>query len=224
MPNPEPGLRERKKAMTRAAISDVATRLFIDRGFDAVTIADIADAAGVSAKTVFNYFGSKEELFLDRDAAMRDLIVDTVAGRAPGTTPTAALGALLAANCIIDREGWDAVEEPAVRGQFAAFLATWEATPALRARQLMGNELLAAALAAALSGEGAGEGPDDPAVRAFAAMLVSAIHLRQRTICEGLLGDVPGAEVRRRALAVAGEVLGRAAAAFPDLDREAAAA
>ncbi|WP_217912756.1 TetR/AcrR family transcriptional regulator [Miltoncostaea marina] len=218
MPNPGPGLRERKKAQTRAAISDVATRLFIARGFDAVTVADIAEAAGVSAKTVFNYFGSKEELFLDRDAAMRELIAATVAERPPGTTPTAALGALLEANCIIDREGWAAVEDPAWREPFAAFLATWEATPALRARLLMGNELLAAALAAGLAAECAAPA-GDPAVRAFAAMLVSAVHLRHRAICDGVLAGLPGAEIRRGALAVAGEVLARAAAAFPDLDR-----
>ena len=52
----EQGLRERKKQATRRMISDVATGLFVRRGFDAVTVAEIADAAGVSKMTVFNYF------------------------------------------------------------------------------------------------------------------------------------------------------------------------
>jgi hypothetical protein len=84
-PFPEPpGLRERKKARTRQAISDVATRLFVERGFDAVTVADVAEAADVSVKTVFNHFGSKEELFLDREPAVHATIVAAVTDRPPG--------------------------------------------------------------------------------------------------------------------------------------------
>src|SRR4051794_37232709 len=60
------GLRAFKKARTRLAISDVATRLFVEHGFEHVTVAQIAEAAEVSTKTVFNYFTSKEELFFDR--------------------------------------------------------------------------------------------------------------------------------------------------------------
>src|SRR5262245_10030705 len=69
---PRPGLRERKKQATRLAISEVATRMFIERGFDQVTVAEVADAAGVSANTIFNYFSTKEELFFDRSAEVED--------------------------------------------------------------------------------------------------------------------------------------------------------
>src|SRR5689334_9757687 len=56
----------RKKTQTRLAISNVATQLFIERGFDHVTIAEVAAAANVSVNTIFNYFANKEELFFDR--------------------------------------------------------------------------------------------------------------------------------------------------------------
>jgi len=62
------GLRERKKRETRAAISRVATELFYERGFDAVTVDDVARAAKVSKMTVFNYFARKEDLMFDREA------------------------------------------------------------------------------------------------------------------------------------------------------------
>lgn len=216
----DPGLRERKKAQTRLAISDVATRLFVERGFDAVTVADVATAAGVSIKTVFNYFGSKEELFLDRDAAIRSLVVSVVADRPPGQTVTGALGELAEANCILDREGWSAVDDPGPTRAFRAFLSTWESAPALQSRQLVGNELLAESLARVIAAEHGSDEPG-PAASAFAAMLVSALHLRQRAITRAVLSGAPGREVRLRARAIAVEVLGRARAAFPDLDRPA---
>ena len=60
-----PGRRERKKQLTRQAISDVATALFLERGFDDVTVAQIAAAADVAVQTVFNHFRTKEDLFFD---------------------------------------------------------------------------------------------------------------------------------------------------------------
>jgi AcrR family transcriptional regulator len=59
------GRRERKKLLTRRAISDVATELFMERGFDAVTVAEVAAAADVAVQTVFNHFPTKEDLFFD---------------------------------------------------------------------------------------------------------------------------------------------------------------
>ncbi|MER6999554.1 helix-turn-helix domain-containing protein [Streptomyces sp. NPDC000410] len=78
------GLRERKKRQTRQHISDVATGLFLERGFDAVTIAEIAEAADVSVNTVYNYFPAKEDLFLDRGASIVDRLARYVRGRRKG--------------------------------------------------------------------------------------------------------------------------------------------
>ena len=60
------GLRERKKRLMRQQLSDTATQMFLERGFDAVRVAEVAEACGVSEKTVFNYFPTKESLILDR--------------------------------------------------------------------------------------------------------------------------------------------------------------
>src|SRR5215218_755179 len=80
------GLRAFKKARTRLAISDVATRLFMQHGFEQVTVAQIAEAAEVSPKTVFNYFTSKEELFFDRADDVLGALVDAVVERPAGVT------------------------------------------------------------------------------------------------------------------------------------------
>jgi AcrR family transcriptional regulator len=78
------GLRERKKRQTRQHISDVATGLFLERGFDEVTIAEVAEAADVSVNTVYNYFPAKEDLFLDRSKSVVDRLSRYVRGRDRG--------------------------------------------------------------------------------------------------------------------------------------------
>src|ERR1700704_3001442 len=80
------GLRERKKRATRAAIAATARRLFAQRGYDAVTVAEIAVAADVSEKTVFNHFATKEDLvFAGGEARLAQLQAD-IAQRSPGTS------------------------------------------------------------------------------------------------------------------------------------------
>src|SRR5579859_322007 len=90
------GLRERKKRVMRQQLTDTATRLFLERGFDAVRVAEVAEACGVSEKTVFNYFPTKESLILDR---LESTMSGLRAGLAePGVPPVEA------ALRILDRE------------------------------------------------------------------------------------------------------------------------
>src|SRR6185312_10734892 len=63
--HPDEGLRERKRRLTRQLISDVATTLFATRGFENVKVSEVADRVGVSEKTIYNYFPTKESLVLD---------------------------------------------------------------------------------------------------------------------------------------------------------------
>jgi AcrR family transcriptional regulator len=88
-------LRERKKRETRQRISDVATGLFFARGFDAVTIDEIAAAADVSKVTVFNYFARKEELFFDREHEVTALLHQALGERPKGQSPIDALRRLV---------------------------------------------------------------------------------------------------------------------------------
>ena len=80
------GLRASKKRRTREAIAAAAMRLFTERGFDAVTVAEIAAAADVSEKTVFNYFPAKEDLVFERGQERRAALVDAVRNRPPGAS------------------------------------------------------------------------------------------------------------------------------------------
>ena len=84
------GLRELKKEQTRQLIAGTAWRLFADRGFDKVTVAEIAREAQVAEATVFNYFPSKEDLFYSRFEAFSARLADAVRDREPGEPALAA--------------------------------------------------------------------------------------------------------------------------------------
>lgn len=76
-----PGLRSLKKTETRQMISNVATQLFVERGFENVSVDEIARVAGVSRKTVFNYFPRKEDLVFDREEELRALVATALGAR-----------------------------------------------------------------------------------------------------------------------------------------------
>jgi AcrR family transcriptional regulator len=85
------GRRDRKKAATRQALAEAALRLFLERGYDQVSVKDVADAADVSTTTLFKYFPCKEALVFDRDADREAALVAVVRDRAPGQSIPAAL-------------------------------------------------------------------------------------------------------------------------------------
>lgn len=85
------GLRERKKRETRQRISDIATGLFLERGFVPVTMAEVAEAADVSVNTVYNYFPAKEDLFFDRSAGVVEQLSRWVRARDAGESAARAV-------------------------------------------------------------------------------------------------------------------------------------
>jgi AcrR family transcriptional regulator len=92
-------LRESKKRETRQRISNVATELFFARGFDAVTIEEIAAAASVSRMTVFNYFSRKEDLLFDREDEVKLLLREALGERPKGQSPVTVLRRLVDSLC-----------------------------------------------------------------------------------------------------------------------------
>lgn len=85
------GLRERKKARTRRHIADTAARLFAEHGYEQVAVSDVAREAEVADQTVYNYFGTKEQLVTDRDEQIRDRMCELIRARPPEITPAAAV-------------------------------------------------------------------------------------------------------------------------------------
>src|SRR5580704_15818057 len=116
----EAGLRERKKARTRAVIAAAAARLFAERGYEQVVVSDVAREAEVSEQTVYNYFQTKEQLVTDLDREFQDRMSRLIRTRAPGTTPAAAIRDL-----VLDSvEGIRRVPADQWRGYLAAISPT----------------------------------------------------------------------------------------------------
>ncbi|TMK73876.1 MAG: helix-turn-helix transcriptional regulator, partial [Actinobacteria bacterium] len=86
----ELGLRERKKQQTQLQIAETARRLFFERGFDAVTVADVAREVDVSVGTVFNYFPTKEDLFYSGMEVFEERLIEAVRNRPAGESVLAA--------------------------------------------------------------------------------------------------------------------------------------
>ena len=177
------GLRETKKLRTREEIAGQAMRLFVTKGFDHVTVAEVAAAAGVSEKTVFNYFPTKEDLFFDEVPARQQALIDAVRDRAPGESVLDALRSL-------QEKQVHRLSSPG----FVHFARVIENSPALKAKELEVMSGFAHALNYALAGEGI---PERDA-RIVASLLVSVHRQLFRTARElALAGKSGPAAVRR---------------------------
>jgi AcrR family transcriptional regulator len=193
--HPHDGLRERKKRRTRQQISDVATSLFVVRGFDHVKVSQIAEIVGVSEKTVYNYFPTKESLVFDRADEGIARVVEALRERQPGESPTKAMLRALS-------DDMDDLEDlpELLYVFFPMFAEMVAATPSLRAARLdLQNRLVEVATEelAAL----ADIDPRDPepqiAARAMVALYDLSYDSRMRHIEQGLRG----AELRSAVLA-----------------------
>ncbi|MFE4974407.1 TetR/AcrR family transcriptional regulator [Kitasatospora sp. NPDC056651] len=159
------GLRERKKERTRRAISEAAIGLFLEHGFDRVSVADVAAAAEVSKPTLFSYFPSKEELVVHRFADHQEQSADVVRGRGPDES---ALDALRR-DFLDGLARRDPVTGLNDHPQVLAFTALVHGTPSLAARVSAYVARAEQSLAGALR-----EAPDLPAPRELTATLLAA--------------------------------------------------
>ncbi|MEV0337290.1 TetR family transcriptional regulator [Nocardia sp. NPDC050717] len=180
------GLRARKKQQTREQISHRATELFLARGFDRVTIADVAAAAEVAKMTVTNYFPRKEDLALDLGEVYAGQLAAVVRDRAPGESALAALRrAYLAAV---------AAQDPVIGFSGRPFAKMITDSPALVARLREFNEDRETALARALA-EDTGAAPGDITPRVAAAQLAGVHRVLFEEILRRTLADEPNDEI-----------------------------
>jgi AcrR family transcriptional regulator len=158
------GLRERKKARTRASIREHALRLFREQGYQATTVEQIAAAAEVSPSTFFRYFPTKEDVILQDD--MDTLMVEAFERQPAGLSPVAAVRAAT-------RE-MAASMSPAQWEQIRQTTALTVTVPEVRARAMDEFARTIGVLADAMA-KRAGRSPDDLAVRALAGAIIGVI-------------------------------------------------
>jgi AcrR family transcriptional regulator len=161
------GLRERKKRETREALARAALELFVERGYDETTLAEIADAAGVSTRTIFAYFPSKEDILFSTLQTMRDALAQALAERPAGTD------ALTALRDFIVSSTHKKTEFDHKLAQVIAAVPTLSSHKRARIAEL--QEVLASAIADDL-----GVGPDDLRPQVAAASLTAAFEVLER--------------------------------------------
>ncbi|MBP2328031.1 AcrR family transcriptional regulator [Kibdelosporangium banguiense] len=205
MPGTVEGLRERKKRAMRQQLSDTAARMFVEHGFDAVRVADVGEACGVSEKTVFNYFPSKEALLLDRLEATADALRTHLSN--PALPPVTAM------LTVLDRELHSLVasltanaDQDRALAQYQKFGDLIRNTPSLRAYRSDTADRFIDVAAETLATR-TGLQPDDPEPQIAAATLIGLWRVQFRALRTHLRPGhpLPGAinavtqEIRRAA-------------------------
>jgi AcrR family transcriptional regulator len=186
-----PGRRELRRQETRARIVDAAAELFAERGFDAVSVMEIAKRAGVVEKTVFNHFPVKEGLVFDADPPMRAALLDAVRRRPSGESVAAAAGSFVvsAVSMLGSPEAADGVARMAriIRGS---------RTLQVREREILVE--LTDSLAGLVSEEtGARPGEVEPRLAAHAVLglYASLLELARDRVLDGVEGQELTAEL-----------------------------
>ena len=187
-----PGRRAQHKQRTRDAINAAAMRLFFAHGYDSVTVAQVAEAAGVSVATVFNYFDTKEDLFFDEVDPLAAALVQAVRDCQPGASVLQALRTHLDYQLTGGRTESDHLE-------VAQFHHAIEQSAALQGReqeiQLYRREVLAEAIAEAL-----GEAPPSALAQLAAAQYLTVEHIVAGRL-RGMLSDGSSTAAALRELA-----------------------
>jgi len=202
-------LADRRRRLVRADIARVAMALFAERGFGAVTVDDVAAAAGISPRTFFRYFAAKDDVVLEYDQRLRRRLIDAVSSRPPG--------------------------EGAVTALRTAYVETAHVAPAERARVVQLGRVLAGAPALRAAAHGALAEPDDALLGVVASrMRLPPSDPRPRTVVVAMaavaaaewaawVADPRGDPARRIADALALVERGLAALDQPPRSRKAAA-
>ena len=188
------GVRERRRQETRAKIVDAAAELFAERGFDTVSVMEIARRAGVVEKTVFNHFPVKEGLVFDADPPMRAALLDAVRRRPAGESVSAAAGSFVVAAVSLLGS-----PEAAVGVARMARVVRGSRTLQVREREILGD--LTNALAGLIAEE-TGARPDhvEPwlAAHAVLGLYASLLELARNQVLAGVRGPELSAELRRQ--------------------------
>ena len=179
------GLRERKKRATREAITRTARRLFAERGFEAVTVAEIAAATGVSEKTVFNYFPTKEDLAVGGREEGITMFVTAVRERPEGASVLDVFRALTHKVLDLIVAGGDP--------DLLAVAKIIRNSPALQERLQVGWEAGASAIGAVVA-EAAGADEDD----LVPAIVARALWFTHRSIFRAAMAGLLAGEGRER--------------------------
>lgn len=193
------GLRERKKRQVRQHISDLATGLFLERGFVAVTVAEIAELADVSVNTIYNYFPAKEDLFLDRMTGVTQRVARFVRGRDKGESAAEAVLRELRSLAV------SVSPELGLMDGFADFMRVIEEAPTLQARLgRLQRELLDAVVTTLR--EETGAPADDPLPDLVGGQLAWIEGALVGHISQEMLAGRKAVEVSRDALVLLDEI------------------
>jgi AcrR family transcriptional regulator len=199
---PSEGLRERKKRLMRQLISDTATEMFLERGFDEVRVSEVAAACEVSEKTVYNYFPTKESLLLDTEEPTAESIRKALGPGAEHASPIEAAVAVLESEVTQLYGGIDPRIGDGDLTMIRRFSELIESTPSLRAAQRDMADRLVQVAAEAMAAR-AGVNPEDPEPQIAAHAILGLWRVEFQAMNRYSDGTLSAGEVRD---AVMGEI------------------